>query len=87
MLRLVARVLWKRGAEIKAQAAAKATEDTPAAAAGNASLDDSMPHGRGEGSTPSYWHSFEAVAAMQGSAGIFSGVPRPAVMDLLNSLR
>lgn len=96
MLRLVGRVLWKRAAEMKSKASATANDrdvDALTAAAGKASLDESMPSGsvEGKGNTEdnglNFWHSFEAVAAMQGSNSIFAGVPRPAVLQLLGSLR
>lgn len=78
---------------MKAKASAKANVDAPTAAAGKASLDESMPSGSadGKGNTEdngiNFWHSFEAVAAMQGSNSIFAGMPRPAVLQLLGSLR
>lgn len=95
MLRLVARVLWKRAAEMKAKASAKASVAVaaPTAAAGKASLDESMQSGIAEGKAETddgglnFWHSFEAVAAMQGSSSMLAGVPRPAVLQLLGSLR
>lgn len=85
--RLVARVLWKRGAEMKAQAAAKATAGAPTAAAGSANPGESMQSGGRERTAPSYWHSCGAVATMQGRTGLFSGLSRACIANLLSSHR
>eukprot|EP00892_Ulva_mutabilis_P001141 jgi/Ulvmu1/11027/UM007_0207.1 len=93
MLRLMARVLWKRGAMMKADSDSKAATEAPAAAAGQASLDESMQstsngeHRSTESSSVGYWESFEAVAALQANPGSLGAMPRPALMMMLQSLR
>ena len=94
MLRLMARVLWKRGAMMKASSErAASAAAASAAAAGKASLDDTMQSNStaGEGNAgegaEGFWESYEAIAAMQANPGALGAMPRPALLQMLGSLR
>lgn len=77
---------------MKAQKDSNPGPDAPAAA-GKASLDESMHScssggkGRAEASAVGYWESFEAVAVLQANPGVLGSMPRPALLQMLTSLR
>lgn len=93
MLRLVARVLWKRAAAMKAAESTSTSPEPsapPSTSPGHANLDDSMSarnQSRAEDSGQDFWYSYEAVAAMKGGSTVLDLMPRANLKLLLGSLR